>query len=318
MAGGDNNLSVILPNYNGAALLAANLPSLFEALHRACLDGYEVIVVDDCSSDDSVSRLAADFPQVVVVRNLRNLGFSATCNTGIRAATSPLLCIANTDVTFTPDYFVEALRHFADPAVFAVKGDIINYATSTEQPLNVERTSQLYFKRGLFRFNQRVGPTADALRAEVNGQFVLLGCCFVCRREQALALGGYDEIYSPFYWEDADLALRALERGLRLIYEPRCKVFHQLSSTISKTQTNNRRRLVSIRNKFLFAWRHLPHIRRIAADDGSRPAPNLLLRHLLFLGLSLATRWLVLDWKYYVSLSMALRRLSQFRRENSQ
>lgn len=313
MADVDNRVSVILPNYNGSALLMANLPSLFNALHQSDLDGYEVIVVDDCSSDDSIERLSAEFPEVMILRNPRNLGFSATCNAGIRAATSPLLCIANTDVTFTPDYFTEALRHFADSNVFAVKGDVVNYATSMQQPINIERTSQLYFRRGLFRFNQRIVPTRGELQAMLNGQFVLLGCCFVCRRDQALTLGGYDEIYSPFYWEDADLAMRALELGLELIYEPRCKVFHQISSTISKTQTNRRRRLVSIRNKFLFTWRHLPHIRSTAIDNGDRPAPNLLLRHVTFLCLSLATRWIVLDWKYYVGLGMALRRLSQFR-----
>jgi len=60
-----------------------------------------------------------------------------------------------------------------------------------------------------------------------------------------LALKGFDEIYSPFYWEDCDLAIRALEAGYQLLYLPESRVYHQSSSTISTYRSHNRRRLVS-------------------------------------------------------------------------
>jgi len=87
--------------------------------------------------------------------------------------------------------------------------------------------------------------------------FVLLGCCFICEREKMIALGGFDEIYSPYYWEDADLALRTLESGYSLKYSPECVVYHLISSTISKTRTKWHWQLVSYRNKILFSWRYL-------------------------------------------------------------
>lgn len=290
-------ISVILPNYNGRHLLEKNLPSLFEALNET---KHEVIVVDDCSTDDSVSFLHQKHPQVKVVHNEENLGFSATCNRGIHSATHSLLCIANTDVTFTTDYFKKALPHFADPAVFAVKGAIYNYRNSIDDLVNTEATSLLYYKRGFLRFNQRVEPRPETFTGKVGGQFVLLGCCFICERKKMLELGGFDEIFSPFYWEDADLAIRALRRGYQLVYEPKSKVFHQTSSTIASYRSNTRRRLVSMRNKFLFSWRHLQ-------------GPKQWTSHIGFTVLSLLSRWIILDWKFYVALFNALMRSRHYK-----
>lgn len=291
-----NSVSVVLPNYNGRSLLERNLPSLF-----AALEGFtaEVIVVDDCSKDESVSFLQQAYPQIRVLRNEQNLGFSATCNRGIRAATMARVCVVNTDVTFTPDYFQKALPYFADPQLFAVKGEIVNYRSSFDEVVNTEATSLLYYKRGFLRFNQRVEPRPDTFSGEVDGQFVLLGCCFVADREKLLSLKGFDEIYSPFYWEDADLALRGLRSGYHLVYAPECRVYHQTSSTIATYRSNSQRRLVSMRNKFLFTWRHL------------RGTPAWL-SHILFTTLSLLTRWLILDWKFYLAFFRALQRRHLF------
>lgn len=300
MSDSTSGISVILPNYNGRQLLQHNLPSLFSALEMAKVP-YEVLVVDDCSSDDSVSFLQQEYPQVRVVRNEENLGFSATCNRGIGASTLPRLCIVNTDVTFTPDYFQTALPHFlADPQLFAVKGAIINYRERTDDVVNTEATSLLYYKRGFLRFNQRVEPKPETFTGKVGGQFVLLGCCFLCDREKMLELGGFDEIFSPFYWEDADLAIRALRRGYRLVYEPKSTVYHQTSSTIASYRSNTRRRLVSMRNKFLFSWRHLQGTAQWAS-------------HIGFTLISLFTRWMIVDWKYYVAFFSALLRSRHYK-----
>ena len=95
-----NSISIVLPNYNGRHLLEKNLPSIVEAL--AGFD-HEIIIVDDCSADDSVEFIQRSYPDIKLIQNEVNLGFSTTCNTGIFAAKYPLLCVANTDVTFTPE-----------------------------------------------------------------------------------------------------------------------------------------------------------------------------------------------------------------------
>jgi len=188
----------------------------------------------------------------------------------------------NTDVTFTDDYFINASTCFTDDDVFAVKGDIINYRSEFDDVINIEKTSLLYYKRGFLRFNQRTEPDKKQFSSSINSQYVLLGCCFVCRRDMLKSLHGYDEIYSPFYWEDADLAIRALENGYRLMYDKDCRVYHQLSSTISNYRSNNHRRLISNRNKFIFTWRHLYETKD-------------WLTHISYTSLNVLTRWITLD-----------------------
>ena len=293
-----DSISVVLPNFNGRNLLQKNLPSLITALGDF---DYEIIIVDDCSSDDSVKFLKETYPEIKIICNEINLGFSATCNKGINTAKLKLLCIVNTDVTFTPDYFTNMIREFEDTSLFAVKGDIINYNQSFDDVINIDRTTTLYYKRGFLRFDTSNPLTQRTILSRADNIFVALGCCFVCNREMMIKLHGFDEIYSPFYWEDSDLARRAMSSGYKLLYLPKSVVYHQASSTIANYRSNVQRHLVSNRNKFLFSWRHLD-------------TKTFWISHLPTTALSLLVRWLIIDWKYYVAFYNALIRKLTFQR----
>ena len=286
----DIGISVVLPNYNGRDLLEKNLPYLHEALSEAGL-AYEIIVSDDCSTDDSVSYLQHSYPAIIIVSTSVNSGFSTACNTGIAATRYRYTCIVNTDVTFDSKYFVNSIGFFENPNLFAVKGDITNYIGQADNIYNVEKELVLYFKRGFFKFK----PIENRTNLRYDHPILLLGCCFICRTDILKKLGGYDERFSPFYWEDLDLSLTALEQGYELAYAPECIVYHAISSTISKTNSDTKIRLISIRNKFMLAWKHI--------DTPARWAI-----HTFFVVGSLCTRWIGLDWKYYVSFSRALSR----------
>lgn len=290
------SISAILPNYNGQHLLENNIPSLI-----AALDGFnnEIIVIDDCSADDSIQFLKETYPDIKIISNKKNIGFSATCNKGIEAATLELLCVVNTDVTFTPDYFTNMIREFDNKSLFAIKGDIVNYDKSIDDVTNIDRTTLLYYKRGFLRFDTNTPLTSRAVLKKDSSQFIALGCCFVCDREKMLQLKGFDEIYSPFYWEDSDLAQRALENNFILLYLPESKVFHHANSTIGKFRSNTQRRLISNRNKFLFSWRHLD-------------TQTFWKSHVPTVVLSLLIRWVIIDWKYYVAFYTALIRKVTF------
>lgn len=288
-------ISAILPNFNGRSLLLSNLPSLITALENTKLD-FEIIVVDDCSTDDSVDVLKKEFPFVKVIVNETNQGFSYTCNKGIFNAKNPILCIANTDVTFIPDYFTNGISYFDDEQVFALKGDIVNYQNTFDEVVSIEKVARLFTRRGFLRFDKKAEYIPNSFTGEIGGQIVLLGCCFMCSRDKALELKGFDEIYSPFYWEDSDLALKALHKGFKLIYEPSCVVYHQTSSTIPNYRSKTQRKLVSNRNKFIFSWKYL---------RGSKQWSN----HIFYTFFNLSTRWIILDWKYYVAFFDALLRI---------
>src|SRR5689334_3879770 len=99
-----SGISVVIPNYNGRYLLAEIIPSLLEALKNAGLP-YEIIVSDDQSMDDSISFLQSSFPQIKIIANEVNQGFSPTINKGIYASQYSHLLLLNSDVKLTPSYF---------------------------------------------------------------------------------------------------------------------------------------------------------------------------------------------------------------------
>lgn len=293
-----HSISVVLPNYNGRNLLLENLPSIVNSLENTKSD-FEIIVVDDSSTDDSVNLLKKEFPFVKVIINEINQGFSATCNRGIHTAKNDLLCLINTDVAVDINYFKNAFKYFTGDNLFAIKGDIINYDTTFDNVIDIQKTSQLCIKRGFLKSDQKIKHIAPKLSGLVGGQLVYLGCVFVCDRVKMLDLNGFDEIFSPYYWEDFDLGLRALRSGYDVVYAPECFVYHKTSSTLSKYASKTKKKLISNRNKFLFSWKHLQGIQQWSA-------------HIFFTIIGLLTRWILLDWKYYFAFFSALYRKSTF------
>ncbi len=296
----EKTLSVVLPNYNGESLLEDNLPSLYEALNAHQFQ-YEIIVVDDCSNDNSITFLKSKYPDIIILNNEINSGFSLTCNKGIQYAKNNLVCIVNTDVTFDKNYFSFAVKHFDTPNVFAVKGDIVNYKGKRDHVINIDKKAYLYFKRGLLRFR----PSYKKIATEkFDVEYAYLGCCFIADTHLIQKLGGFDPIFSPYYWEDSDLPLKAIQQGFKVIYEPKSIVYHHASATMERTQSHLNRKIISNRNKFLFCWKHLKGRKRWA-------------QHIFFMGFSILLRWIILDWKFYYTFTLAIIQKNRFQNKTT-
>src|SRR3990167_11076711 len=95
------NLSIIIPNYNGESLLKKNLPKIFDNLNDQKEYKYEVIVVDDASTDSSISyleKLVKEFENLRFFVNEKNLGFSSTINKGVSQSRGEVIILLNSDV----------------------------------------------------------------------------------------------------------------------------------------------------------------------------------------------------------------------------
>src|SRR5205085_637417 len=119
-------LSVVIPNFNGVSLFPQTLPSLFTALEKSGLP-YEILISDDCSTDDSVKYLSENYPGIKVLTTTANAGFSPTINRGIRAARYELVFLLNSDVKLKEDYFTHLIPYFDKADTFGVMGQIINW-----------------------------------------------------------------------------------------------------------------------------------------------------------------------------------------------
>src|SRR5690606_5363757 len=191
------SVSIIIPNYNGVSLLEKYLPDTLRAIQTAEVP-FELIIVDDCSTDGSVDFVHANYPEVKLLINATNRGFSYTCNQGILRAEKELVLLLNSDVSLSEDYFAKLWRYFEDPDTFGVMSRIVNSEGKIEDAARFLSFSGTKFKGTHFYYSNdsaKSTPTA-----------YLSGANALIRREKLMELSGFDEVFSPFYCEDVDLS----------------------------------------------------------------------------------------------------------------
>jgi len=244
----EKSISVIIPNYNGLKLLEEYLPYTIEALKG--VNKWEIIVVDDASKDDSIAFLETSYPDIVLVKNRVNKGFSSTCNAGMEVSRYNYLFFLNSDIKLTPGYFENQWEVFKDSDTFGVMGKIMEMESG-----NIEVASKYPKKVGLkykisdqfyFRGRGKYAPTA-----------FLSGANALISADKMKFLGGFDEVFSPFYFEDLDLSIRAWRMGWKCYYDHDSTCYHLGSCTIKQENLKKGIKEIYFRNRLIFHGIHL-------------------------------------------------------------
>lgn len=272
-------ISIVIPNYNGEELLKKNLPKLFTAISEH--KDYEIIVVDDGSKDGSVNFLKSQ--NVIILKNSKNLGFSSTVNKGVKNAKSEIVFLLNSDAYPDKDFFKPILEDFKDPQVFAV-GCLDK---------SLENGKVVLRGRGIGKWSK--GFLVHS-KGDINKRNTLWanGGSAAFRKSIWQKLGGFDEIYSPFYWEDIDISYRALKSGYKIIFDPKSVIFHDHSQgAIKRNYSQFTIRVISYRNQFIFVWKN-------ATDF------TLQIKHILFLPYHLARAFKNRDAAFFIGFFKAL------------
>lgn len=278
-------VSLVITCWNGRKLLEKNLPKVIEALKNPKNKIKEVLVVDDGSTDDSVHFLKERYPEVRVVEHKKNLGgYSITCNTGVREAAGDLVAIINLDVAPSKNFLEPVLPHFEDPKVFAVSFNESKFGPG-----------KLVWKSGWLN----IEPTKLRRKTSLTGW--PNGGSSIFQKEAWQNLGGMDQLFLPFYFEDLDLGIRAYKAGYRCLFEPKAVVVHEHQGTINpQTFSKNYLDTIKQRNHLLLTWRNI--------DE-----PKLFFSHLFHL-----TRRCLLHPGYLKIVFAALRRIGGTRKIVSQ
>lgn len=243
-----NELSVVIPSFNGRELLAEYLPATFEVCRNSGLvDAFEVVVADDASTDGTVGFLRERFPEVVVVEGTENGGFSKNTNRGIRAAKYDWILLLNNDMELL-EGTVDGLMELRGAEVFGV-----SCAICSPQDGGVQEGRKLPVVSG-----HKISYRDDTEVCEVCDTMYLCGGVALINRVKVAELGGFDEVYSPFYFEDMDLSLRAWQRGWRCLYTPNARCLHQHSVTINNNFDREYVKSIFVRNRTLLAYRFVP------------------------------------------------------------
>lgn len=249
--------SIIIPNYNGVRLLPRYLPSALlecQQYPTAC----EIIIVDDASTDTSVELLSRDFPGVKLLRHSSNKGFAEAIHTGVVAAQHELIFLLNSDVELLPGCLVKLSAYFDDNKTFAVNPLILNQ----DRELNQSSWTRSRFVRGHLKL-QPWDVTALPQMKQAGGYPTLYcsGGSVMMRKNMFEALGGFSDLYKPFYYEDFDLGLRAWYRGWSSYFVPGAEVIHADKGTIEDHYKSDLIKSTQRRNRYKLEWSHFPFSR---------------------------------------------------------
>ena len=214
-------VSIIIPNWNGAA----HLPTCLSALMAQTYQPLEVLLVDNASTDDSLALVARDYPAVRLLPQTRNLGFTGACNAGLRAGRGEVLILLNNDTEAAPDWLAEVMAAFARyPQAGSVASKMLLF----------DRRDTLHAAGDLFRRDGTPGNRGvwqrDTGQHAEGPVFSANGGSAAYRRALLDDVGLLDDGFY-FSLEDVDIGWRAQLRGWPCIYAPRAVVYHKLSAT---------------------------------------------------------------------------------------
>lgn len=218
-------VSVIIPNWNGAALLPLCLRSLEQQTFRA----FEIVVVDNASTDGSLALLARDFPQVRVIALATNRFFAGAVNEGIRQTTGEIVVLLNNDTEADANWLTELIGALdAQPraGMAATKLRLFEARDKLHSAGDFFRVDGTPGNRGVWEIDngQYDAPQTPPPLFGVCGG----ACCY--RRAMLDEIGLFDEDLE-FNCEDVDLNWRARIAGYDCAFAPRAIVYHMLSAT---------------------------------------------------------------------------------------
>ena len=213
----DAAVSILVPAFNEGLVIEAAIGSLLELDWHS----FEIIVIDDGSTDDTYERACTleGVHGAATVRIIRkaNAGKASALNTGLAVASSPFVLCMDADSRLSRDTLRLAMRHFSNPRIGAVAGNVkvVNRGTLWT------RLQALEYIQGL-----NLPRRAQGFLRVVN---IIPGPIGVFRREVMTQVGGYD---TDTFAEDADVTIKILGAGWQIVYEPGAIAWTEAPETV--------------------------------------------------------------------------------------
>ncbi len=240
-------ISVIAANFNGKHFLKGCLGSL----ESQTFADFEVILVDNGSSDGSVEYVNQAFPSVKIISLPENVGFCAGNNIGIKAAQGEYICLLNNDTQVDSIWLEElkrALDRNSDVGVCASK------MLLQDRPDTIDAAGDVFYSCGIGGNRGHFEPD-DGRFAETDFVFGACAGAAIYRRNMLEDIGLLDEDFFA-YGEDTDLSFRAQLRGYRCLFVPTAVVYHVGGGTMK--HASDQRRYLSHRNRLYTLIKDMP------------------------------------------------------------
>ena len=246
-------LSIVILNWNGAGMLRRFLPSVIEHSPEA-----EVIVADNGSSDDSLSVLAEQFPNIRTILLEHNYGFAEGYNKAIAQVDSDLCLLLNNDVRVEEGWLKPMLDYMEQhPEVAACQpkirkegaSDMLEYAGACGG--YIDKLGFPFCRGRILNTLERDGGQYDSIASVAWAT----GASLLIRRKVYIEVGGLDARFFA-HQEEIDLCWRLRSRGYGIACVPQSVIYHVGGATLTKD--NPRKTYLNFRNNLLLLYKNLP------------------------------------------------------------
>ena len=227
------DISIIIVNFNTRDLLRDCLNSI----SKTVLDiSYEIVVVDNASSDGSIAMLEEEFPGVRIIKNAENRGFGAANNQAFRIMKGRYALLLNSDTILT-EHAVEALFAFMEssPAAAMACGQLLNVDGTKQNSIAAFPTLlTLLFNTAFLEY---LFPTRyPSKRHDYKEPIEIdsgIGACLMVRKDAIDDVGTFDERYF-FFFEETDWAREMRSKGWKIFHVPTARIYHLQGQSIGR------------------------------------------------------------------------------------
>jgi GT2 family glycosyltransferase len=217
-------VSIVIPNLNGQKYLRDCIDSLY------CIDfprqDYEIIIVDNASSDSSCEFIRSTYPDVILIQAERNLGFAGGCNLGIKNASGQYIVLLNNDTAVDVNWLKELIAVVDRDQEVAIVGSKLLFKNN---PGEIQNAASYLTNRGdggdLGSYQPDEGQY-DTIRESM----AVCGASMLIRRTLMEDIGALDEDFFAYY-EDMDLCYRTRLYGKKVVFTSKSVVYHIHSAT---------------------------------------------------------------------------------------
>ena len=239
-------ISIVIPVFNQFHFTQACLASLQE--HQGT-EPFEVIVVDDCSTDGTAEAVPR-MPGVIYLHNEKNAGFIASCNRGAEAARGKYLVFLNNDALVQPGWLSALLGTFAEEPRAGIVGSKLLYPDG-----RLQEAGGIIWRDGS---GWNYGKSDDPEKPKYNYLREVDYCsaaALMIPKALFWRVGGFDSRYAPAYYEDTDLAFKVRRAGYKVFYQPLSEVIHYEGATGGTDLSTGTKKHQEInRSSFAEAW----------------------------------------------------------------
>lgn len=219
---GELDITIIIVSFNTREILMRCLESIKKHTREI---SYEVIVVDNASRDGSFEAVAKGFPDVRLIHNDENRGFSSANNIGIRASKGKWIALLNPDTYLVENSFKKIYGYFQKHPEFSILGPGIIDESGRRSPIRLWEDSPVDAAWKILGLYNPADELQHMGEMKAREALVISGCCFVIRRELFEEIGLLDENYF-LYNEEDDFCRRARQNGKRICFFPETSIQH--------------------------------------------------------------------------------------------